>query len=221
MRAAMVTGIVVLVLAAVAAPLPLHVAQPARLVAADDVVDVTISEQFLADAGTRPGPVSGAYLGVAQVAGAPLVEVVRAGLDSTREVVREPGEQPQPLDRPGVVAAVIGLGLSPARVDRDAVPVTARVGDGLSARSVGAMLHIFDTTSALDLARGRRILGVGSMRPDQTLACPAPAGASVAAAQEADVDIVVVPAECGAVDASAPVVVAGSLLEAIDALSSP
>ena len=219
MRLLVTVSGLVLCLAAALVPLPWSVVEPARLLPAAAVVDVRISEQFTADAGVQPAAVAGTFLGVHEVSGASLARMVAAGFSRGRHVVRERAGGGSPLQRPEVVAAVLGLGVSPGRLEDTAVPVDVRLGRGLDPSSLGLLLHVFDATSQRDVARGRRVLGVGAVSDDQTLTCPARPTESVTAARREGVDVVVVPAACG-LPAADDVIVAASFVEAVDALLS-
>jgi hypothetical protein len=157
---------------------------------------------------------------VGQVAGPSLLQVVTAAVSGSRRVLARRAPASTELQRPEVVAAVLGLGLSPTRLEGTPLPVTVRVAEPLHPASLGAVLHAFDSTSALDVAGGRRVLGIGAMAADQSLTCPAPPASSLAAAREAQIDIVLLPAACGPV-AGPPqlrVVTVDTLTGAIDAL---
>lgn len=204
-------------------PLPLQVTHPARLVDAAEQVNVTVSPEFLEGAGIQLPPVSGAFLGPHEDASPTLVGAAAAMLSSRRVLGRRPARPAATLERPEVVAAITGLGLSAVRVDAGAVPVAVTVGDGLEPASVAVALHLFDTTSTLDVARGRRVVAIGRMQADQQLVCPPAPAASIAAAQAEDADVVVVPSPCGdeaSGDTSVTVHAAGSLAEAVDLLVS-
>ena len=216
---------IVLALAAWIVPLPLQVAQPGRVVPAGPEVEVTISQQFATDAGLRPEPVQGQFLAIRQAARPSVVRMLTSAMSSTHDVVPERSVAPRELSRPEVIAAVLGLGLSPARLEGTELPVSVEVGAGLDPASVGVGLLLFDSTSAVDVARGRRILGLGAVAADQRLSCPTEVVPSVAAAEAAQVDVVVVPFACaqevtarGESDGELTIIVAETFVEAVEAL---
>lgn len=220
MRLAVIVGIAILAAAAWVVPMPLQTSQPSRLVAAAGAVDVTIATQFATDAALRLQPVQGEFLAVHQTAGPSLSESIAAGLSPSTDLLAPRSPARHELERPEVIAAVLGLGMSPARLPGTALPVTVRVTDDVDPGSLGVALQVFDAASALDVGRGRRILGVGAMTADQRLQCTAEPGPSLAAALREQVDVVLVAAACGAVEPpSGPAVISvATLTDAVDAL---
>lgn len=225
MRALLGVAVAILGLAAWIVPLPLQVAWPGRVVPAQPQVTVAVSQQYVADASLRLDPVSGEFFSVAQRTESSLAQVAAAAVAPSADVLAAPPRPQVALEQPGVIAAVLGLGLSPVRLEGAGLPVEVTVGGGVDAASVGVALLAFDETSSLDVARNRRVLGVGAMAADQQLICTGRVAPSVAAAQQAGLDVLVVPADCApdlvGVETSRgdlTVIVAGTLIEAVDAL---
>ena len=218
-------SMVILGVAAWVVPLPVQIARPERLVAAGSAITITIDTEYARDASLQLEPVDGQVFAVQQEAGAPLARTLAAALDPASDVLAASPASGRELDRPVVVAAVLGLGLSPARMEGAPLPVELQVDGPLDESSVGVALLAFDATSALDVVQGRQILGLGEMGADQRLSCQIPPAPSVASAQRQDLDVLVLPEDCAAaladVEASAgdmTVIVAATLVEAIDAL---
>lgn len=221
MRVLAVGGVAVIVMAAVLVPLPWTVVHPEVFVPAADLVSIQI----------QPGPVrgqdlavSGEYLVVRQRRGAPFAWLLAALLDPGARVVR-PGREPAGAVDPVVAATMAGLGIVPRHADPSQLPVTAEVRGVADPHALGLALHAFDVGSTIDVARGRRILGLGRAEDGGALACAGPVSVALRAAA-ADIDVVVVPADCaaGATDALPPgaavrVVEASLLGEAAQALA--
>lgn len=224
MRVVVGLSLVLLAAAAWVVPLPLAVAQPGRLVASRSQVTVEVSQQYADDAALRLADVAGEYFAIRQQAGPSAAQVIAAAASRDTDVVAGTPPADDNLERPELVAAVIGLGLSPARLQGASLPLEVTVDEQVDAAATGVALFAFDATSALDVARGRRVLGLGAMAADQRLRCTSAVGPSVRAAQREAIDVLVVPADCaGELDGvetagNLTVVVAESLVEAVDAL---
>lgn len=220
MRAAMAVATAVLLAAAWLVPLPLAVARPAELVPAGDVVSLTISEQYVRDAGLRPKRVRGTFLAVRTTSGASLAQVMVAALAPAGDVRRQRERSTVTLEQPETVAALVGLGIAAVRMEGAELPLEVAVRDEVDPASVGVALHLFDATAAQNVAKGRRIAGIGRMEFDQTFICDADPVASVAAAAADGADIVVVPAACASdvVDPGVALLPAASLTEAVAGL---
>ena len=219
MRIVIAACVVVLGLAAVLVPLPWVVSAPATLVPMDNVATATVSSEHLKGAGTTLEPIRGTYLGVVGNVRAATVDVIAAAVRGDRTLNRGRRLPNAVHQQPAVVAALVGLGLSPARMEGADLPVEVEVDDG-AATSLAAMLQLFDAMSPADVAAGRRIVGLGEMTPDQELRCEAPVQPGVVAAAQQDVDVVVVPAACaaGVAGSGVQVIEASSLVEAVEAL---
>ena len=216
----MVVATAVLLGAAWLVPLPFAVARPGELVAAGDVVSLTISEQFAQDAGLRPKPVRGAFLAVRTTGRAALAEVATAAISPAGDVLADRPRSALPLQQPETVAALVGLGISAVRMEGADLPLTVVVEDAVDPAAVAVALHLFDATAAQNVAKGRRVAGIGRMEVDQTFTCEADPAASVAAAVAAGADVVVVPTACAdeVSDPGVAVLAAGSLTEAVAGL---
>ena len=208
----------VLVVAVLVVPLPVVVAAPASLLPAADVARVQVSDDLArSDAETE---VDGTYLAVAERQRPSAAAVLLAWLQPGRQVDRPAPTPAAEHEEPAVTAALIGLGLSPARMQGAPLPVDVEVDSSVSPAALGVALHLFDTTAAQDAAKGRTILGIGSIEADQTISCPVGAAETAVAARQAGADVVVLAASCELRDNSAaPTVLrAGTFNEAINAL---
>jgi len=224
MRVLTVVGVAVLVVAAWVVPLPWAVVRPAELVTAAEVVTVDIDADYLAAAGGRDTAVSGTYLVTAEHERVPLIRLVTAAAAPGHHVVR-PRRRPTGEDTL-VAATMAGLGVAPRHADPSEVPVTVRLTGPAAPDRLGLSLYAFDLGATVDLARGRRVLALGTVDARGLLQCASPIAETVRSAAEAGVDVVVVPTPCAgnardAVPAgsSLQVLDAAQLIEAADALA--
>lgn len=186
----------VVVLAGVFVPLPLVVAHQRALDPVDAAVTVSLSDEYVQTTGSDVQPVSGSYLAVRTKpdpnAFGALVAAAAPG-----QVVRPRAPVPtEPVRRPEVAAALSGLGISPLRMQGNALPVRVAV-HGVDPGALGVALQVFDAASALDVARGRMVVGVGRLGADDLLECATSVDAAVDAAVTAGADAIVAPQGCG------------------------
>ena len=211
MRIVALSGVAVLAAAALLVPLPWTVAHPGTLVPAETQMTLQLDADTLRG---RDAAVAGQYLVSKQRPGAPLLALVVAVLDPAARVVRPVRAPAAAVVDPVVAATMAGLGIVPRYADASQLPVTADVEDTADPFALGLALHAFDVGSPIDIARGRRILGVGAAIDGGRLSCTGDVTAAVRAAAAADVDVVVVPAGCPpANDALRP----GGTLQVIEA----
>lgn len=220
MRILALSGVAVIAAAALLVPLPWTVAHPGTLVPADTQITLQIDADTLRG---RDAAVTGQYLVSKQRPRAPLTVLVVAVLDPAARVVR-PFRAPAAAVDPVVAATMAGLGIVPRYADASQLPVTADVEDTADPFALGLALHAFDAGSPIDVARGRRILGVGSAGEDGRLFCTGDVAAAVRAAATTGVDVVVAPTGCSPASdvlppaATLQVVEASQLVDAADAL---
>ena len=213
MRGVGVLGLAVILAACWAVPLPWVVESPATVVEVGPAVSVTF-----AAATPAPPRVTGTFLASSPQVGATAARLLAAALTPGR-VVRDARPQPaNVLEQPAMVAALRGLGLAPARMEGAPLPVRAQVSAGVDPESAAAWLHIFDTTSPLDVARGRTVAAVARVAPDETLECVSQPGDAVGAARGAGADVVIVAAGCDGVPRGRGIVRAATFFEAVQAL---
>lgn len=214
-------GIAVVVVSAWVVPVSLTVSSPGRLVAVQELVTLSLSPAFVEAAASSPQPVTGQFLAPRDDTRPSLARVIAALAWPTHVVHGATPAPRDPVEQPATVAALLGLGLSPGRMQGTDLPVAVRVDARAEPASVGLLLHVFDAAAQRDVARGRRIAGIGVMDPDLALRCPRGADDSVAAAVAGGVEVIVVPSSCAAtreVAPSAVIVRASTFLEAVDAL---
>lgn len=196
MRVLLVAGVVALVGAAIVVPLPWAVVEPQRLEPVGQRVTIIVDAQFEQMRGEDQGPVTGEYLAVRHRQRAPAVHLLVAAVAPGAHVdAGGPALSPGAV-QPLVAATMAGLGVVPRYADLSQLPVTAHAAAGVDPRSLGAALYAFDVGADQDLARGRRIAGIGRMLDGGDLVCTAGTAASVRAAADAGVDVVVVPSDC-------------------------
>lgn len=218
MRVVVALGVVVLVVAAWTVPLPWVVESPAEIVAAGDAVVVRLDP---ASGQRRPPRLTGQYLATHRRGRSSFAAAVMGLVAPGQTVRRLDPQSADVLAQVGTVAALRGLGLSPARMEGAALPVEVRVAATLDPAALAAALHIFDTTSALDVARGRTIAATGEVAADESLRCVPGAADAVAAAKRAGAQVVVVPTDCEDVAGGAGTVVAATLTKAVERLLQP
>ena len=217
--AVLATAVVLLGLAVV--PLPLAVAHPGTLVDMAMVADLSLNEDFAATTGTAPAAVSGTYLGIAEHQQPSGARVLAAWLAPGQRVLRPQPVSAQAFEQPATMAALIGLGLSPTRMQGAPLPVDVEVRGAASPASLAVALELFDRAAQQDAARGRTVTAIGYVNADQVLECGPEAQTSVAAAAGAGADVGVVPAACGEVTAPGPTLLrAGTLNDVVNQLLS-
>lgn len=218
-------GVAVVAVAAIAVPLPWSVVDPADLRSVAGAVTIELEPELERPAGD---PVSGEYLVVQHREQATALQLAGAALLPGGRIERSgPPVAPGAIS-PLVAATMSGLGIVARHADAADIPVTVRVDPGVDGASLGAALYAFDVGTDLDLAQGRRVVGLGRMLDGGHLACTTGVAESVVAAARQRVDVVVVPADC-AEDAAAAiphdsqveVLDAASLAAAADALLAP
>ena len=196
MRVLLLAGAAVIAGAAAAVPLPWSVSSPSALLPVADAVAIELGPE-LARAGADRG-VSGEYLVVQHRDGATTLQLLTAAVSPSSLITT--GGPPASHQRvhPLVAATMSGLGIVPRYADVAEIPVQVQVDPRIEGSAAGAALHAFDLGNDLDVARGRRIVGLGRMLDGGDLTCTAGVGQSVIAAARQQVDVVVVPAECAA-----------------------
>ena len=196
----LVAGAAVVLLAAVfVVPLPLVVSQPGTLLPVADVAKVTVAKDFAARSGeAQPPKAQGSYVAPAQRQRPSPAVALLAALSPSASVGPRPRVSTVEHEQPDIAAALIGLGLSPVRMQGAPLPVAVDVAPSVSPAALGVALHLFDATSVQDAARGRTILGLGSVDADLTLSCEPGVAESIAAAEQDDVDLIVIAAACEA-----------------------
>ena len=203
MRVLLVAGLVLIVAAAVVVPLPWSVVEPQRLQPVRQGVAIALDARLEQTRGDDRGPVTGSYLVVAHRERATAAHLLVAAVAPAAHVERGgPALSPREV-HPLVAATMAGLGVVPRYADLSQLPVTARVGADVDPRSLGAVLYAFDVGAGQDLARNRRIAGLGRMLDGGDLVCTPGLAASVRAAAGAAIDVVVVPSDCAAEAAAA------------------
>lgn len=196
MRLLLVAGFVLVLVAAFVVPLPWSVVEPQRLEAVHHGVTITLDAQLEQTRGDDQGPVSGEYLAVRHRPRVAAATLLMAAVAPGAHVERGgPALYPGAV-HPLVAATMAGLGVVPRYADLSQLPVTAAVASGVDPRSLGAALYAFDVGAGQDLARGRRIAGIGRMLDGGDLVCTRGLAASVRAAAGSGVDVVVVPSDC-------------------------
>lgn len=225
MRVLLLGGAAVVAVAAITVPLPWSVVDPAELRSVAGAVTIELDPELERPRGDA---VSGEYLVVQHRERATPLQLVVAALFPGGRI-----ERPGPPAAPGaihplVAATMSGLGIVPRHADAADIPVTVHVEPGVDGGSLGAALYAFDVGTDLDVARGRRIAGLGRMLEGGHLLCSPGVPESVVAAARRGVDVVVVAAECAedaaaAIphDAQLEVLDAASLAGAADALVAP
>ena len=192
----LIAGVAVVVVAAAVVPLPWSVSEPGTLVSAPAQVDIVLAPELARTAGG--GEISGEYLTVRHRDRAGALQLLVAALAPAQRITRS-APDPAPGAVPPVVAATMaGLGIVPRYADVADLPVTADVAAGVDPRSLGVALHAFDVGTSQDVARGRRILGVGRLLDGGDVVCAPGAGAAARAAVEQRIDVIVVASECAA-----------------------
>jgi hypothetical protein len=183
-----------------------------------DEVAVRVNPQAIVDA-PKPTPVNGRYLKVQEQVGASALAVIVAAVRPDRGVRGRVPVSGAAHRQPANMAALIGLGLLPVRMSGTPMPVTVDADASLDPASLAVALQVFDLTARQDAAGGRTVLALGSVMPNEALACTGDVGPAVRAAQQAGVDLIVVPTPCGRIDAGAvPWVGVTTLSEAINAV---
>ena len=191
-----IIGLACLVAAALVVPLPRVVREPGAMVPVGDRAGVFITGEVASGSGPST-PINGTYLTTAGDANPSLVEVAVAYLRPDQDVRRRQPLLPIPQFQPANMAALVGLGLSPARMQGAELPVRVTVDPELDASSLGVALQLFDEAAQQDAAAGRTVAGIGTVLPNDRLRCDGPAAATVAAAEHAGADLVVVASACG------------------------
>ena len=139
----------------------------------------------------------GTYLQVANHERASAFRALLAALRSDETSQRWPSVSQVEQEQPANMGALIGLGLSPARMQGAPMPITVALHPTVDQTSLAVALQLFDVTSPLDAANGRTIIGLGRVLPDGALACDRGWSQSLAATGSASVDLVIVPTACG------------------------
>jgi PDZ domain-containing secreted protein len=212
-------GLAVIIASALIVPLPWAAQKPTEVLQVRDVVTVTsLPPPAGAPAPPEPRPLTGSYLATHPQAGRSALAVLGGVASSGRVVVRTGTPPDNVLAQPGTIAALRGLGLSPARMEGAVVPVRVEISDAVDPYSLAALLHIFDTTSQLDVARRRRVAAIGRVVGGESLRCVAAAADAIEAAREAGADVVVVPTDCDEVPRGRGTVRATTFLQAVERL---
>lgn len=213
MRVLLLGGAAIIAVAAATVPLPWSVTDPSQLRPVTDGVTIALAAEVQRRADDRG--VSGEYLAVQHRGRATTLQLLAAAaLPQPRIERRGPpvtGSSVHPL----VAATMSGLGIVPRHADATDIPVTVHVSGGVDSSALGAALYAFDVGTRLDVARGRRIVGVGRMVNGGHLVCSGAVAESIVAAAAERVDVVVVPTDC-AEDATAAIP-HDAQLEVIDA----
>ena len=212
MRAAALAGAAIIVAALFIVPAPIVVRDASRLV---PLPEPHVAVQL---EGQAAGDVTGTYLGVAEqrkpsLARA-LVAVVRP--DETLHAPATLSDVPQ--ERPVNLSALIGLGLSPARLQDDAMPVEVTLAESVDPASLASALQAFDATAPQDAAAGRTILAIGRVGPDLAVGCDGGLDDTLAAARDEGVDLVIIPTGCGGPRSQGRVIAVATLYDAVTAL---
>lgn len=208
MRVLLVAGLVALGVAALVVPLPWAVVEPGRLVPVGSGVTIAVDPALRA-----PDP-SGEYLATPRRENAAALHLLLAAARPGVHIERGRRAAPDSV-HPVVAATMAGLGIVPRYADIAELPVTASVSGEVDARALGTVLHAFDRGNQQDVARGRRIAGIGRMLDGGELVCTSGMAESVVAAAAHDVDVVVVPTDCA--DAAVAAVPVDARLEVVDA----
>lgn len=214
-------GLVVVAAGAAIVPLPWVVAVPGDVVDVGEAVTIRIDPQLQEAGGAKRGPLTGRYVSTRDVVGPSFVQLAVAAVAPGRSIRRARQQPPVVLAQVPVVAALRGLGLSPARMEGAALPVTVDLDDSLEPSSLAAALHVFDTTSSLDVAQDRVVGAVGAVALDESLRCTGAVGAAVAGLRAAGADVVVVPRDCEDRLDSHGIVRAATFVQAVEALLAP
>lgn len=209
--------VIAIVLAAAAAPLPVTIIRPASLVDAGDVVSVTLDES-LPNAGDHA--VNGRYLGPQQSEGASAARALIAAATPALVVTRDRAAYEPNPHPPAVAAALEGVGITPLRISPVDRPVEVEVSGALHERSLAVALQAFDEAATVDMARGRTIVALGTLGPQQILTCPPRAGDSARAAARAGADVLVAAANCVDAPVGARLIEATAFNEVVVALAA-
>ena len=215
MRIAVLAGVAIIVAAAFIVPVPSSVRNPGRLV---PLPEPQVAVQL---EGRAAGDLTGTYLGVAEQREPSLARAMVAMVrpDETLHAPAPLSDLPQ--ERPANLSAVIGLGLSPARLPDGAMPVEVTLADSVDPASLASALQAFDATAPQDAAAGRTILAIGRVAPDLAVSCDGDMDESLAAARDQDVDLVIIPTGCAGSRARGRVVAVATLYDAVTALVEP
>lgn len=211
---------VAVAVASATVPLPVSVSRPAVLVDAADAVLVTLDDSIPHANEPR---MTGTYLGPQQRSGASVARAVIAAFDPAVTVTRDRAAYEPSPHRPAVSAALEGLGIAPLRVSPEDAPVRVALSADLHERSLAVALQAFDVAGSLDLARGRTVVALGLVGPQQALLCPAGAPVSARAAVESAADVVVAAPGCldGRDAAGLRLVEAATFRDVVTALAGP